>query len=368
MSTRIFLIVVFFSAALSSFAHQTSQAFLNISEKEGQIEGRWDIALKDLNFAVDLDRDRNAELSWGEIKSKFGQIDAELFKELRIYAGDQLIPCTVKDHKIEDHLGANYLVIYWEAKAPKTSQGLKLTYDFFYEIDPTHRALLSVTSSASTRTTILTEAKRNFEITSAAGNASTSGFLKEGVWHIWTGFDHILFLLALLLPAVLLKEAGQNANLIAVLKQVAKVVTAFTIAHSITLSLAVCGVVFVPGRIVEPIIGLSVLIAALNNLYPIWREKGWIVAFGFGLIHGFGFAEALKELGLAPGSLANCLFLFNLGVEIGQLAIVAVFVPVAFALRESWLYRGLVFRYGSVAISLVAGLWIVERVFNVAIF
>jgi hypothetical protein len=185
------------------------------------------------------------------------------------------------------------------------------------------------------------------------------------------GYDHILFLLALLLPAVLIittPSGGGVAQPVAsfrpALYNVIKVVTAFTVAHSITLSLATLQVVRLPSRLVESCIAASVVLAALNNLRPFFRERAWMVAFAFGLIHGFGFASVLNDLGLPRGVLALALVGFNLGVEAGQLAIVAVFLPVAFVMRRTTLYRRGVFQLGSVAIILVASAWLVERAFN----
>jgi len=145
---------------------------------------------------------------------------------------------------------------------------------------------------------------------------------------------------------------------------VLKVVTAFTIAHSITLSLAALSVIALPSRLVESTIALSVVLAALNNLKPLVAERRWAVAFAFGLIHGFGFASVLTDLGLPQGALLLALVGFNFGVELGQLAIVCAFLPLAYALRDSWFYRRVVFAGGSAAIALLASVWLTERVFN----
>ena len=145
---------------------------------------------------------------------------------------------------------------------------------------------------------------------------------------------------------------------------VLRVVTAFTLAHSITLSAAALGWLALPSRLVESAIALSVVLAALNNLRPVVEGRRWVVAFGFGLIHGFGFASVLADLGLPSGSLLLALLGFNLGVELGQLAIVAVFLPVAFALRGTRFYRSVVMAGGSVLIAVLAALWFAERAFN----
>jgi hypothetical protein len=148
---------------------------------------------------------------------------------------------------------------------------------------------------------------------------------------------------------------------------VAKIVTAFTIAHSITLSLASLGLVSLPSRWIESAIALSVVLAAVNNVFPLVHHGRWIAAFGFGLIHGFGFANALKDLGLPTGSLALSLFGFNAGVEFGQLFIVCAFLPLAYALRATWTYRRVVLAGGSMAIAAIAGVWLVERILNLQI-
>jgi hypothetical protein len=148
------------------------------------------------------------------------------------------------------------------------------------------------------------------------------------------------------------------------LLNVLKVVTAFTVAHSITLSLAALGFVHLPTRLVESAIAASVVLAAFNNLVPFFAERGWMVAFGFGLLHGFGFANALRDLGLRHGQLAATLFGFNIGVEIGQLAIVAVFLPIALSMRHLIFYQRVVLRFGSVAIVAVASTWFAERVLD----
>jgi len=148
------------------------------------------------------------------------------------------------------------------------------------------------------------------------------------------------------------------------LTEVLWVVTAFTVAHSITLTLAALQIIELPSRLVESAIAASVVLAAANNLWPVVKRRRWLVAFSFGLIHGFGFASVLTELGLPKDALVLSLLGFNLGVETGQLAIVAGFLPVAYVLRNTPLYRKGVFVLGSVVTMLVALVWLVERGFN----
>jgi hypothetical protein len=123
-------------------------------------------------------------------------------------------------------------------------------------------------------------------------------------------------------------------------------------------------VVSLPSRAVEATIAASVVVAALNNVFPVFTKRLWAVAFVFGLIHGFGFASVLADLGLPRDALALTLVGFNLGVEAGQLAIVALFLPLAYALRRTVLYRQGVRIGGSLLIALLAGIWFAERAFN----
>jgi hypothetical protein len=145
---------------------------------------------------------------------------------------------------------------------------------------------------------------------------------------------------------------------------VLKVVTAFTLAHSITLTLAALGVVSLPSRVVESVIAASVVLAALDNLWGRLERRRWAMAFAFGLVHGFGFASVLADLGLPQDALVLALVGFNVGVELGQLAIVLVFLPVAFALRATAFYQVGVLKGGSIVIALLAAWWFAERAFD----
>ncbi len=195
-----------------------------------------------------------------------------------------------------------------------------------------------------------------------------SDYLVEGVWHIWIGADHILFLLALLLPSVFQRRGDRfgdwrpYATIRPAAVNILGIVTAFTVAHSITLGLAVLGVLSVPAQVVEPVIAASVAMAALGNLHRRTVHYRWQIAFALGLVHGFGFASVLEDLGLPPEQLAIALIGFNVGVELGQLAIVAVFVPLAWALRRTGFYRWGILVVGSIGIAAVGLTWFIERV------
>jgi hypothetical protein len=195
--------------------------------------------------------------------------------------------------------------------------------------------------------------------------------IRQGIAHIGQGYDHLLFLIALLLTAVLVpgtKPPQPVDSFRTALWDVARIVTAFTVAHSITLSLASTRLVSLPSRFVESAIALSVIVAAVNNLRRFLGKDRWVAAFALGLLHGFGFSSTLLDLGLPKDGLIVSLLGFNVGVELGQMAVVAVFLPLAFVLRKTLFYRRGVLLGGSVVIAIVASVWLVERAFVVSIF
>ena len=358
-------------ALLPALAHKPSDSRLSLdaSGATGPIAGRWDIALRDLDEAVGLDADGDGRITWGELRARHAQIATYALARLsieadgracRIEAGEQLV----------DQLGDGaYTVLPLQVHCPAGARELRIGYRLLADIDAQHRGLLSLSTAGGTRSAILLpqgEAQR-FVLRQAGRWQQFVDYLVEGVWHIWIGLDHILFLLSLLLPAVLVWQAPRwqpVERTAAAYWEVLRVVTAFTLAHSITLSLATLQILDPPSRAVEATIAASVLLAALNNLWPVVLGRRWLVAFGFGLIHGFGFASVLAELGLPADALLLALLGFNLGVELGQLAIVAGFLPLACALRRTWLYRRLIFVGGSAAIAVLAALWLAERVLN----
>jgi hypothetical protein len=177
-----------------------------------------------------------------------------------------------------------------------------------------------------------------------------------------------MFLVALLLPAVLRRENGRWVQIDRfgpALVNVLKIVTAFTIAHSLTLSLAALGHVTLPERFVEVAIAASIAFAAADILYPLFHGRVWLAVFGFGLFHGFGFAGALSEMGVLGEHLGLALFGFNLGVEIGQIAIVAALFPLLFLMRQLVFYRGLAMPAAAVGMILVSCAWVVERAMGI---
>lgn len=379
---RAALILLIALAAGSAHAHKPSDSYLSIAVEGGKLTGQWDIALRDLDFAIGLDSNGDGDITWGEVRSRHNDIAAYALARLTASLDGVACPLRVTQHLVDLHSDGTYAVMRFEGDCTTSGAALELGYNLFFDLDPQHKGLLRLQYAGTTRTAIFSPdaARQSFELKQPSRFMQFVDYGREGVWHIWKGFDHILFLLSLLLPAVLvprMRGAASRAGLIAGWRaverfkpafwEVFQIVTAFTIAHSITLSLAALGVITLPTRLTESAIALSVILAALNNIFPLFQRRRWMVAFAFGLIHGFGFASVLADLGLPRDALLLALVGFNLGVEAGQLVIVSIFLPTAFALRWTALYQRVIFLGGSALICLIACVWFVERAFNLKV-
>jgi hypothetical protein len=365
MMWRRLLLSVLLLMGAPVLAHKASDSYLVLDVRGQQVAGQWDIALRDIDFAIGLDADGNGEITWGELRARHTEVAAWALSALTLERGG-VCPLQVTQHQVDEHTDGTYAVLKLAGTCPSAEGELGVNYRLLFDEDALHRGLLRVDLDGVTHSAIMAPdaALQRFSAEKPSLLAQFGQFFVQGVWHIWIGFDHILFLLSLLLPVVLVREAGRwrgVGRFGEALREVLWVVTSFTVAHSITLSLAALGLVSLPSRLVESAIAFSVVLAALNNLKPVVNQRRWLIAFVFGLIHGFGFASVLAELGLPADTLVLSLVGFNVGVEAGQLAIVAVFLPVAFWLRNTGLYRQGVFVGGSLLTLLIALVWLAER-------
>ncbi|GAB3758133.1 HupE/UreJ family protein [Ramlibacter monticola] len=370
---RWLLLAALFLCAPAS-AHKPSDSYLSLRGEPDGVAVRWDVALRDLDYVLQLDRDGNGELTWGEVRQRSADIEKLAVAKLAFASQGSACPLAPAGPlTLERHSDGTYAVLTLHARCERLADILQVRYAMLFDVDPTHRGLAQWTPAGAAAPQALVfaadSAVQDLKLAAPSGWETLRQYVVEGIWHIWIGFDHILFLVALLLPAVLVRQQrawSPSPSLRAASVDVLKVVTAFTLAHSITLSLAVLGLASLPSRLVESVIAASVVVAALNNLRGTIDRKRWVMAFVFGLVHGFGFASVLADLGLPQGALALALVGFNLGVEIGQLAIVAAFLPVAYLLRSTSFYRIGVLRFGSLAVALLAAWWFVERAFDLA--
>ena len=356
-----------------ALAHSSSNSYLSLSAPEGKLTLRADIHWRDVDLMLDLDGDRDGRLTWGEASARAQDIQAWLSQGLGLSESGQ--PCTLgpADLQASERADGSYLSAQWLVNCPSLREipqaRLDLRYGLMFAQDSLHRGLLKVELPGFQSSAIFSPERPTVLLSQAEGSALRvfGRYLLEGIWHIWIGIDHICFLLSLLVLAPLLAarqpvHRWRGAELPKpVVMDVLAVVTAFTVAHSITLGMSVMKWLEPSPDLIEPAIALSVVVAALNNLVGWSALRRWRLAFVFGLVHGFGFANVLLDLGLPGSALAAALGGFNVGVEIGQLAIVLVFLPLAWLLRGTAFYRWVVVTGGSLAIALAGLVWTLER-------
>jgi hypothetical protein len=382
---RLTLAMLMLASPVAALAHKPSDSYLTLSASPttaqvGQtVTARWDIALRDLDYVLQLDRDGNGELTWGETHQREADITKLATGALLVSVDNQACPWSVNaPMQLDKHSDGTYAVLSLTAQCSATASPpstISVTYSLFFDVDPSHRGLLQWLTpgeklDAPTSQALIFSTESATQVLSFAPPSwqrTLRQYVVDGTWHIWIGYDHILFLLSLLMPAVLVRRANQwepAPTLRGSMTETLKVVTAFTLAHSITLSLAALQVISLPSRLVESVIAASVVFAALNNLRGTIEKRRWVMAFVFGLVHGFGFASVLADLGLPQGALALALVGFNVGVEIGQLTIVVAFLPLAFWLRATRFYRVGVLKGGSIVVALLAFWWFLQRAFQ----
>nr|WP_213955753.1 HupE/UreJ family protein [Variovorax sp. dw_308] len=379
--------------AMPALAHKASDAYLQLSRADGIVHLRWDVSLRDLDAVLDLDQDEDQKLSWGEVRSRMDDIRAYALAHLRLQDGR----CTLGEAQppaLEKRVDGSYLVLRLQG-ACDVAGGLRIDYSLFREVDPTHRGLLRVDAGEGQPPALQSldpaagavsvamppggagaasgEVGPDAPGTAPTVNAATTGgatFFLDGIHHILIGYDHILFLISLLLPAVLVRSNGKwrpVARWQQAVWPIVSTVTMFTLGHSITLALAGLKIVSLSPRLIEPAIALTIIVAAVDNIVPLLRGRRRIFTFLFGLIHGFGFANVLAELDLPVTSFVKALLEFNLGVEAGQLIVVSIALSVLLALRWQRRYPPLVLRGGSALAMGIAAIWFVERVFDLKV-
>jgi hydrogenase/urease accessory protein HupE len=311
---------------------------------------------------VELEVELSAESAWtllggpagsppdvGSNLPKLKELAPSLYK---VSAGGAELAPNSAEVELREEDGVGFLLVY---KRP-AGEALRFDAAFLRRLPAGHRTALTLKDADDKvlRTEVLTAASNSLEAAGTAGPTSSFwSFLKLGVEHILTGYDHLLFLFGLLVACRRFSTA-------------AKIITCFTLAHSLTLALAALDVVSLPARLVEPLIAASIVFVGVENLLrkgePGWR---WALTFALGLVHGFGFAGALKEAGLGSGGAALLvpLFSFNLGVELGQAGVAAVVLPLLWKLRDLPAYEKYGRQFLSATIALAGAWWFVTRLF-----
>lgn len=319
------LLSLAFVAMLSSgaFAHSQSYGYVNLDADTAS--GRLELAVRDADLLYGLDGNGDGTITWGEVTARESEIATGMLAGVTVNRGDAACALSPAAMLIDDHGGETYLALPFAGDCPATGP-TALTYTLLFDKDAQHRGIVSVSSiDGAPASFIMSPERRTVSISDeSSGLSQFATFIAHGAHHIWIGYDHILFLITLLL-ATALGTRGQGLR--RGLAEATKVVTAFTASHSVTLGLAATGLVNVPSELTESLIALTIALAAANNIWPVVKTRVWVMALAFGLVHGLGFANVLADLGLPQQSLLASLLAFNIGVELGQLAIVAVALP-----------------------------------------
>jgi HupE/UreJ protein len=364
-------------------AHATSTSYLVANESGERITITWDVAVADVHWALGLDADGNGAITWHEIETRRNDIAALAAARLEVARGGHICDSRFTDLLLTEHAGEPHLSLGFNARCGRAGAGsgasdavavassnpadaLAISATLFFDKDATQRTLIDVSTAGGGYTSILSRDSPTWWEPPAPSVLDTfATFVGQGLWHVWIGYDHLAFLLLLLLPGVLRSTAAGGWQGTRSFREIARdllrIITAFTLAHSVTLALATTGTVHVPVRPVEMAIALSIVIAGLLNLFPAAARARLALAFGFGLIHGFGFANALAELGSTGARLVPTLAGFNIGVELAQIALVALVLPVLLRARHSGFYAWRFMPAASLAAAMAGAAWLAAR-------
>jgi len=377
----LFALIVFCWAQPSSEAraHATGENYVWLNVGENELHGLFEIRLEDLRTKLGLSIPPDPEGARERVAETAPEVWAYIREKFSITADGQEIVLEPQGTDLREAEGLGHFAKYFyrtpEMVVPDL---LTVRNKIFIDEDPFHRALLLIETNAKTGETYggeftvqifsPTNVEQELDLTAVEAILEPRDFVWQGVLSIWIGTDHVLFLLTLLLPAVLVYQASATngrwsrlPHFRSALWNVIKIVIVFAVAHSIALILAALDIVQLPSRFVETMIALSIIVVALNNIFPRYRASTLAIIFFFGLFHGLGLASVMGDLPFRMVSLIKVVLAFNIGVEIGQVAIVAAAIPLLYWLAQFDFYPRWVLKGGSVVIAIIAAYWLFER-------
>ncbi len=354
-----------------AWAHSSSNSYLTIDARGSVLTVQWSVALRDLDYAVGIDTGGAGAITWGMLREHEAAIDAYALARLRLSADGANCPPGPVTHLADRLSDGAYAVLRFQALCPAAPRQLGVGYSLLFDLDPQHRGLLRLTFDGTVHALALSPAQPTAEFDQRPGLSATfSGFFLAGMEHLLTGADHMLFVGLLLVPAMLRRRPAATGafsrwdaapSFAPAFWEAVRVLSAFTVSHALTLSSAVLGYVHAPAQMIEAGIALTILITAIDNIWHVLPGPRLWLGFGFGLIHGFGFANALGPLDLPPGQLAVALLAFNLGLEAAQVGLAALVLPAGFLARHTAAYRQRVLPGVSCAAGLLALAWFADR-------
>lgn len=365
---RVLLVLLLLFSSGICHAHKASDAFLYLDlTKSTAISLRVDMALRDLALVIPLDRNQDRRVTGEEVRLAHSNILTYLRSHLTVYSSGN--PCRLEpvNRGLSSHSDGLYAATEFRLSCPGGDAPTQLHYRALFDRDGLHRGLLQVRREGSTQLTSLNPDKQRIQLTDIQVDSwsTLTNFMSEGFTHLLIGVDHLLFLLVLILPATLPTASSQTTavpkKLVSGILDLATVVTAFTAAHSITLALAALNVVTLPTAWIEATIALSVMVAALNIIWPVLGRHSWRLAFGFGLVHGFGFANVLSGLTADTTQTVAALAGFNIGIEIGQMLILVLIFPLLYTMGRLPWYRRAAVPVMVITVMAISLFWVVER-------
>jgi len=355
------------SAAPSAQAHMGSTKVVQATATErGAV---LDVQVESIDAAVALGM--GTAITPTELAAHGSLVQHWLARGLVVSADSGPCSAAAESPRFAERDGKSNIAVRVDYTCPLPIGALTLTDDTVFEDDPDHEVFVSVQTHAGSRAHVLRASARSVELRPAAAQPSTvqsdasvtaTAFVVEGAIHLVTGYDHLLFVLSLVLAAGLIVR---REGLRTALRDVAGVVTAFTAGHSLSLVACSLGWVSLPSQWVEAAIAASIVaVAGMNVTRPsAHRSRPWL-AGAFGLIHGFGFSSVLADVGLPAGQRLVALLSFNVGIELAQLAFVAAVLLPLSAIAHHKRYRLVVMQGGSLAIATFGCIWLVERVWG----
>lgn len=363
--------LVLIALATPADAHQSSVKYVDVTVDGRRATVQLTVAPSDVTEPLGLPADGRPTLAEAVAPRVAPKVAGYVAGWLAL-GPDGGAPCPPTAPRAQADPDARFVVVAWDVACTDDLARLALDFRAFFALDQRHEAIVTVHAPGAIGDTAVVRAADPILRVHAGESLGIAGWISAGIEHIWDGRDHVCFVLVLLLVVMLIRD-GDRWRMrppVATLRSTAVIVTAFTIAHSVSLIAASLGWVSLPGRLVESLIAFSILYTAIENIVRPDVRWRFALTFGFGLVHGLGFASVLQVL-LPPDHVIAPLLGFNLGVELGQLVIVLIAAPIAWGLARAVgpdRYRRRVMPVLSIAIGAVAVKWLIERTLDIALF
>lgn len=363
LRTFLFLFFLFYTVLTS--AHVINESYLFLAPTEQGFDVRWQTEEFFYEKHLSLDHDGNELISFDDLYYYQDKVIEYSMARIDFLRGKQTCRKTKPVYSVTSKDIDTYVQMDFKVRCPQSDfLPIKLKYQLFFDVDPLHKVFVRWQTKNEKLLMIDRHiAQKPVDLTRPSLWQAFLSFIVQGIEHIWTGIDHLFFVLLLVIPAPFITHKKQSGSrLKGSLHALLIVITSFTIAHSITLAISVLHWVNISPNIIEPLIALSIVLTAVNNYFG-WIRQYWLGAFVFGLLHGFGFAYLLLDMDLPTAILGLGLLGFNLGVELGQLMFVLIVFPFCFALsKNQQQYQKNIVRNFSAILGMIAFYWMLQRI------